>query len=48
MSSARDLFPVTQETAAAVYDLIFAPWLKEIGLTDFVISESRGCPKATI
>lgn len=45
MSSARDLFPVTQKTAAAVYNLIFAPWLKEIGLTDFVISEGRAAAR---
>ncbi len=41
MASARDLFPVTQTTVDAVYELIFAPWLKEIGLTDFKIEPGR-------
>ena len=30
------LFPLTQATAAAVFDWVYAPWIKEMGLTDFV------------
>jgi len=33
------LLPVTQETAEASFDWIFAPWVKEMGLTDFVVRE---------
>ena len=32
-----DPFPVTQDTAQAAFDWIFAPWIKEMGLTDFVV-----------
>lgn len=41
MGGLRDLFPVTQESAEAVYDTIFAPWLKQIGLTDFKVTPGR-------
>ena len=34
-----DLWPLTQDNAAAVFDYIFAPWIKEMGLTDFVVRE---------
>jgi acyl-coenzyme A thioesterase PaaI-like protein len=33
------LFPVTQATAHAAFDWIFAPWIKEMGLTDFIVRE---------
>ncbi len=33
------LFPVTQETVHAVFDWVYAPWIKEMGLTDFVVRE---------
>jgi acyl-coenzyme A thioesterase PaaI-like protein len=33
------LFPLTQETAAAAFDWIFAPWIKDMGLTDYVVRE---------
>ena len=33
------LFPLTQETVEAAFDWIFAPWIKEMGLTDIVVSE---------
>lgn len=33
------IFPVTQETAQAAFDWVFAPWIKEMGLTDFVVRE---------
>lgn len=34
-----DPFPVTQDTAQAAFDWIFAPWIKEMGLTDFVVRD---------
>jgi acyl-coenzyme A thioesterase PaaI-like protein len=33
------LFPVTQDTAHASFDWVFAPWVKDMGLTDFVVRE---------
>ena len=33
------LFPITQETAQAAFDWVFAPWVKDMGLTDFVVRE---------
>ena len=33
------LFPLTQDTAQAVFDWVYAPWIKEMGLTDFVVRE---------
>ena len=33
------LFPITQDSAHAAFDWIFAPWVKELGLTDFVVRE---------
>jgi acyl-coenzyme A thioesterase PaaI-like protein len=33
------LFPITQETVHAAFDWIFAPWIKEMGLTDFVVRD---------
>ena len=33
------LFPLTQATAAAVFDWVYAPWIKEMGLTDFVVRD---------
>lgn len=33
------LFPLTQATATAAFEWIFAPWVKDMGLTDFVVSE---------
>lgn len=33
------LFPLTQGTAHAAFDWVFAPWVKELGLTDFVVRE---------
>ncbi|MEY4239607.1 MAG: hypothetical protein RL339_2208 [Pseudomonadota bacterium] len=34
-----ELFPITQETAEAAFDWIFAPWIKDMGLTDCVVRE---------
>lgn len=34
-----DLFPVTHDTAQAAFDWIFAPWIKEMELTDFVVRD---------
>lgn len=31
------LFPITQATAAAAFDFVFAPWIKEMGITDIVV-----------
>jgi acyl-coenzyme A thioesterase PaaI-like protein len=33
------LFPLTQDNAQSVFDWVFAPWIKEMGLTDFVVRE---------
>lgn len=33
------LFPLTQDTAETAFDWIFAPWIKDMGLTDCVIRE---------
>ncbi len=33
------LFPLTQDTIDAAFDFVFAPWVKELGLTDFVVRE---------
>jgi acyl-coenzyme A thioesterase PaaI-like protein len=35
----ENLFPLTQETAHAVFDWVYAPWIKDMGLTDFVVRE---------
>lgn len=34
-----DLLPVTQENAQANFDWVYAPWVKAMGLTDFVVRE---------
>lgn len=41
MSSPRDLFPVTQATVIGAYELIFAPWVKQLGLCDFKVDGHR-------
>ena len=33
------LFPLTQGSVHAAFDWVFAPWVKEMGLTDFVVRE---------
>lgn len=33
------LFPVTQQTVLAAFDWVFAPWIKEMGFTGFVVRE---------
>lgn len=33
------LFPVTPETMHAAFDWVFAPWIKEMGFTDFEVRE---------
>jgi acyl-coenzyme A thioesterase PaaI-like protein len=33
------LFPLTQDSAQAVFDWVYAPWVKDLGLTDFVVRE---------
>ncbi|MCT2558136.1 PaaI family thioesterase [Tsuneonella sp. YG55] len=35
----QGLFPVSQESADAAFDWVFAPWIKDMGLTDFVVRE---------
>jgi acyl-coenzyme A thioesterase PaaI-like protein len=35
----EDLFPVRTETMHAVFDWVFAPWIKEMGFTDFEVRE---------
>ncbi|UVO52585.1 PaaI family thioesterase [Sphingomonas sp. SUN039] len=34
-----DLWPLTQDNAETLFDYIFAPWIKEMGLTDFMVRE---------
>ena len=41
MSSGRELFPVTQATVLPAYELIFAPWVKQLGLCDFAVDGHR-------
>lgn len=41
MSTGRELFPVTQETVVPAYDLIFAPWVKQLALCDFTVNGHR-------
>ena len=33
------LFPLTQDSAEAAFDWIFAPWIKDMGLTDCIVRE---------
>lgn len=33
------LFPLTQASVDAAFDFVFAPWVKELGLTDFTVRE---------
>ena len=36
----RDIpYPLTQDNAHAFFDLVYAPWIKEMGLTDFVVRD---------
>ncbi len=39
VATPENLFPLTQENAQSVFDWVFAPWIKEMGLTDFVVRE---------
>lgn len=41
MTNPRDLFPVTQDSVQGAYDLIFAPWVKQLGLCEFKIEPGR-------
>lgn len=34
-----DLLPITQDNAQALYEAVYAPWIKAMGLTDFVVRE---------
>ncbi len=34
-------FPVTQSTVHDAYELMFAPWVKQLGLCDFVVEGCR-------
>lgn len=34
-----DLWPLTQENAQGFYDWVYAPWVKDLGLTEFVVRE---------
>jgi acyl-coenzyme A thioesterase PaaI-like protein len=33
------IFPITQENVQAAFDWVFAPWIKDMGLTDFVVRD---------
>ena len=35
----ESLFPVTKDNVHAAFGWVFAPWIKEMGLTDFVVRE---------
>ncbi|MEZ5961127.1 MAG: PaaI family thioesterase [Hyphomonadaceae bacterium] len=41
MSTGRELFPVTQATVVPAYELIFASWVKQLGLCDFKVDGHR-------
>lgn len=41
MSTGRELFPVTQATVVPAYELIFAPWVKQLALCEFTVDGSR-------
>jgi acyl-coenzyme A thioesterase PaaI-like protein len=34
-----DLWPLTQDNAEALFDYVYAPWVKDMGLTEFVVRE---------
>lgn len=34
-----DLGPLTQDNAQAFFDWVYAPWVKDMGLTDFVMRD---------
>ncbi len=36
-----ELFPVTQATVVEAYEFIFAPWVKQLGLTDWSVEMGR-------
>lgn len=35
----ESLFPIRQESAEAAFDFVFAPWIKDMGLTDIIVRE---------
>ncbi len=35
------LFPVTDATVLEMYEFVFAPWVKDLGLRDFSVSQGR-------
>ena len=37
-SAANALFPITQANVEQVFGYIFAPWVKELGFKDFIVS----------
>ncbi len=39
MAPPDGLIPATQDNAQAVFDWVYAPWIKDMGLTDFVVRE---------
>ena len=41
MSTPENVFPVTNATALSAYELMFAPWVKQLGLHDFSVSVGR-------
>jgi uncharacterized protein (TIGR00369 family) len=41
MSSSTLPFPLTQDTVLEAYELMFAPWVKQLGLCDFVVEGRR-------
>lgn len=41
MSTGRELFPVTQATVVPAYELIFAPWVKQLALCEFTVDGRR-------
>ena len=34
-----DFLPITQANAQAAFDFVYAPWIKEMGLTDFEVRD---------
>jgi len=41
MTEIRDHTPVTNENVLDIYDYVFAPWVKSLGLTDLNIEEGK-------
>lgn len=41
MTSPPEFFPITQASVDQAYELVFAPWVKEMGLCEFKVDPGR-------